>query len=1014
MLENIKSLVAKNAKTVNLNGQPYISLFISLSNGKQRASAHHVKAQTFAEAWSQLEDYWSNWVEVHGQSASWLRVDWTQSVRKTSLKQLKLWFEKVKRNYFRYGLVIGDAGQYAFTEQELNANAMLYGGVKFPHVVVNENNFSIYAKKKYKNFDFEFSDTDDIWMLDNTGVFISEKEGPFLLHPKGRDAGRRIINKLDTNDVFDLIESSSQYLAGQVQETGEFHYGWHPCFDREINFYNTLRHASTTYSMIEAYEINQSVELKVAIDRSLSYLIHHFIKLKKINNNENKVELTAAFLVEYKEKEIKLGANGVLILALCKYTEVFSDNKYLELLEQLALGISFMQDNETGKFKHVLNYPDFSVKDEFRIIYYDGEAAFGLMRLYGITKDERWLAIVEKAFDYFIAADHWKAHDHWLSYCVNELTLYKPDEKYYRFGIQNVAGYLDFVATRITTFPTLLELMMAAERMVCRLQKSQEYAHLLDDLDLGAFYEALEKRAHYLLNGYFWPEIAMYFANPERIVGSFFIRHHSFRVRIDDVEHYLSGFVAYWKYLESKKTDLLSSKGLKEATGGEWVIEPTKDWKATGICIHLSIFKAGHVLIARGKRHNSYLSDAVIKQLIEKKASAIICVDPTPYLDFGVPVLQVRDVRAATLALGKEARNRFTGKVVGITGSAGKTTTVAMMAHALSQFGIAGATQKSANLPIGIAWNQVNMPKNAIYWVVEMAIGNMAINTELVMPQVAIITNIAPAHLVYHKDTQTIAEKKSLIMDAMPSNGTLILFGEILHKDIFLFKAKEKNIKVITYGESKQNDIQLLEVINSTVKVRFWDDLYEFDIGLVNKHMILNALSVFASLSALKLDWKANLEVYQKFQSLEGRGEITEIDFNGRLITVYDESYNANPISMKAAIESMSSIKKPKNKFLILGDMMELGSDEVIYHKELKKEILKSKPDKLILCGSLMKSLWDDVKFNDSFSSIKKKWYPSVDEVISNIDNWLENKDHIMLKASNSIGFDKVIEYIKN
>ncbi|MCO1336146.1 CapA family protein [Microbulbifer sp. OS29] len=528
--------------------RPPYTLFSSISDAKQRAIVRHITASDFSVAWRALAKSTQRAAKSNKMNPCWLRVDWVTQKSAMTLAGLEEILKDTKRSYFRYGLALDNDCEIAFLEQELNANAMLYGGNQVEHVIINENNFIAYAKQRFgPNTELDFSEDKPVLLLSTEGLFCESKANPVNLYGPGLNAGRRITGKLNTSNVTELIKTSSHYLSTQVKKDGSFFYGWHACFDRQIDTYNNLRHASSTYAMIEAWEVTGDKALMSAILRSLEHLTTDLIQSAPLPSGT-----MAAFLVEA-NNEIKLGGNAVSLLALVKYSEVAKTDRYAALMEKLALGIEYMQDSATGQFSHVLEYPELQVKDKHRVIYYDGEAAFGLMRLYGLTKDSRWLSLVEKAFAYFISANHWRAHDHWLSYCVNELTLYRSEEKYYQFGIRNFASYLEFVENRITTFPTLLELMMAAEKMVTRLRREPEFQYLLDQVDLKHFYRALHKRAMYLLNGYFWPEFAMYFKNPKRILGSFFIRHHAFRVRIDDVEHYLSGFVAYRKYLLAPK-----------------------------------------------------------------------------------------------------------------------------------------------------------------------------------------------------------------------------------------------------------------------------------------------------------------------------------------------------------------------------------------------------------------------------------------------------------------------------
>lgn len=525
---------------------PAYALFFSVSDGTHRAHVVQASGPDLQTAWKEGVAALRAWLKDASLGAPWLRVDWVEGARAVSWERLGEQLALTKRNYFRLGLALDESFRIAFTEQELNANAMLYGGATIDHAMVNAKNFRVYARQRFgDDVSIDIPPGGPVYLLATRGVFCKSDGVLHSLGASGLNAGRREVQTLAADDVLDMVRSASSFLARQVKPSGLFAYGYFPCFDRPIPTYNTLRHASTLYSMIEAWELTREPSLKAAIDRSIDHLTGTLIRTYKMPDGHE-----LAFLVDTGD-EIKLGGNAVCLLALVKYSEAMDTHRWQPLLEKLALGILWMQ-HDNGRFDHVLNASDLSLKQATRIVYYDGEAAFGLMRLYALTRDSRWLAAVEKAFGYFIGNEHWRAHDHWLSYCVNELTRWRPEEKYFRFGLLNVVDHLDFVLERKTTFPTLLELMLAANQMVQRLQQMPEMSHLLEMLDLEKFHRALEHRAGYLLNGFFWPEFAMYFKNPQAIEGSFFIRHQSFRVRIDDVEHYLSGFVNYHRVLKAR------------------------------------------------------------------------------------------------------------------------------------------------------------------------------------------------------------------------------------------------------------------------------------------------------------------------------------------------------------------------------------------------------------------------------------------------------------------------------
>ncbi|WP_245610689.1 glutamate ligase domain-containing protein [Xenophilus azovorans] len=985
---------------------PAFTLIFSVTDGQRRARVTHVRGDSFDDAWSEGARQVLKDAGARALASPWLRVDWVEGVSKLAWGQFEAHLKNVKRNYFRLGLALDAGFDRLLTEQELNANAMLYAGPQVASAQFNKNNFEIYLRTRFPHEPTaDFDAAREVYLLATAGVFCQDDGVVHRLAGPGLDAGRRQMPALTARSTLALVAGGSGHLARQVQPSGQFVYGLFPCFDRRIPGYNTLRHASSLYAMLEAWELTRDAALMQAIERSLAFMCGQLIRERVLPDGTH-----AAFLVDVAD-EIKLGGCAVCLLALAKHAEATGSREWLALMERLAQGIGFMQDRASGRFVHVLHAHDLSVKQASRIVYYDGEAAFGLMRLYALTRDPRWLLMVEQAFEHFIASQHWQAHDHWLSYCVNELTRWRPREKYFRFGIQNVAGYLDFVLDRKTTFPTLLELMLAAHQMLERLQELPELRHLLDEVDLDKFHRALDFRAHYLLNGVFWPELAMYFRRPASVAGAFFIRHHSFRVRIDDVEHYLSGFVGYHRLLVAREAathdDAVaggqwSAEELAQATGGRWVVPPPPGWRASGVAPRLSAQRS-HVLCVEDAARSG--RGALVRSLQSalRPAAAILCSDAAPHLHRGTPLLQVDDVARAMLALGARARARYEGPVAGIVSAGEPSRLAALLAGALGMLGPVAQPEGNTRTPKGTAWSLCCMPRSAAAWVVDVGRSPPPALMRLLQPTVLVLP---PAAAAPGESADEHARARGSLMRGLPPGVHLAVADP---RDAAALHAAGHAGRVLTYGEHANAQVRLLGVHQGEVRLLVLDIPLQLHLKAAGLGVGIEVAAALAAVLALGLAPAEALRALGRSTQEDELGPFHRIPVGDGAFHLIDQSYDANPASMRAALALLGQAPcPPAQRVALLGDMQGSGHMGQAQHEALAEPLLQAQPDRVLLIGPLMHFLHLRIR-----GRVQSHWFADVAALSDALGDMLRPGDWVLAKASRPMRLGRLTRALK-
>ena len=453
---------------------------------------------------------------------------------------------------------------------------------------------------------------------------------------------------------------------------------------------------------------------------------------------------------------------------------------------------------------------------------------------------------------------------------------------------------------------------------------------------------------------------------------------------------------------------LWESQDAAIATGGQ----NTASWSATGVSIDTRTIQPGDLFIPLKSKRDGH---EFVQKSFENGAVAAL-VDHIPEgLDGSLPLLLVPDVMKAFRAMARFARGRLKGKVIAVTGSVGKTSTKEMLHKILADQGKTHSSFASYNNHWGVPLTLTRMSKDVDFSVIEIGMnhpGEIAPLSLLANPDVALITSVAPAHLAAFESVEAIAKEKASIAKGLKDEGVLIINGDVSTLEMLKTKISSYNINPVCYG-SKDNRNKILNIgqANDGIKILSLIEGEERRFKLKTKanHFADNALG------ALIVATKLNCDVVKACKSLEawmpgvGRGLVKKINLSRiGLIELIDDGYNANPVSLYAALDTLNK-NKAKRRIAILGDMLELGPSEVEYHKKIAAMSVISKLDQIHTVGPLMEHLHEnlpDEKRGIHFERSK--------DVVPLLGTILKGGDCLLIKASLSVGMKVISDAISN
>ena len=415
----------------------------------------------------------------------------------------------------------------------------------------------------------------------------------------------------------------------------------------------------------------------------------------------------------------------------------------------------------------------------------------------------------------------------------------------------------------------------------------------------------------------------------------------------------------------------------------------------------------------KGKKNdgNKYIGEAF------KNKASLVVVNKVQNKFNSKRQIKVRNTLKFMTEISKIFRQNIDTNIIAITGSCGKTTLKELLGNVLGKISSVSISPKSYNNKFGVPLSLLNLKHSDEFGVLEVGMdkkGEIDNLTNIIKPNVGLITNINYAHAKNFKNIKQIALDKAEIIKNILPNGFVVLNADDsffkLHKKI----AENNNINVISFGiKTKKANVKLFNIKKVKkafkIKVKLNDKFKYFIISNNFQSNIYNILSALSVISIYKDVLKLNEKIFLDFRSPAGRGDHSTIKIGNKKINLIDESYNSNPLSLKSALKNYDNIDTKKyRKYLLLGDMMELGSHSKKLHQSIVPIINETNIDKVFVMGKMVREIFDNIVKVKRGRILKNK--SGIFELIKKDFN---NNDYLMIKASNATGFNSIVNNLK-